>query len=311
MAPTSLGSGIDIQYFDNDVRPQDDFYRHVNGAWLSSTQIPADKGRYGSFDKLNDDTLEKLRGLIERLPESAVAGDPEQQKIVDLYHSFMDEAALQRLDLSPLAAELARVTALKRKTQIPALIAHLAVLGISAPYVPRIEQDARDSSRYVFDLRQGGLGLPDRDYYLQDDPQLSQTRASYLKHIETMLHMAGQANAAQQAHDILALETELAKVQWSKVENRDPVKTYNRFELPQLAQLAPGYQWNSYLAAAGVAGKIDYLVIDQPSYISAFNKLLQQTPLAIWKCYFRWRLLSEFAPFLSARFVDEGFAFYG
>ncbi len=293
------------------MRPQDDFYRHVNGAWLSSTQIPADKGRYGSFDKLNDDTLEKLRGLIERLQESAVAGDPEQRKIVDLYQSFMDEATLQRLDLSPLAAELARVTVLKRKTQIPALIAHFAVLGISAPYVPRIEQDARDSSRYVFDLRQGGLGLPDRDYYLQDDPQLSQMRANYLKHIETMLKMAGQARAAQQAHDILALETELAKVQWTKVENRDPVKTYNRFELPQLGQLAPGYQWNSYLAGAGVAGKIDYLVISQPSYIAAFDKLLQQTPMAIWKSYFRWRLLSEFAPFLSARFVDEDFAFYG
>ncbi len=306
-----MRSGIDIQYFDNDVRPQDDFYRHVNGAWLSSAQIPADKGRYGSFDKLNDDTLEKLRGLIERLQESAVAGDPEQRKIVDLYQSFMDEATLQRLDLSSLAAELARVTVLKRKAQIPALIAHFAVLGISAPYVPRIEQDARDSSRYVFDLRQGGLGLPDRDYYLQDEPQLSQMRANYLQHIETMLKMAGQARAAQQAHDILALETELAKVQWTKVENRDPVKTYNRFELPQLGQLAPGYQWNSYLAGAGVAGKIDYLVINQPSYIAAFDKLLQQTPLAIWKSYFRWRLLSEFAPFLSARFVDEDFAFYG
>jgi len=306
-----LGSGIDIQFIDKSVRAQDDFYRYVNGVWLNSAEIPADKGRYGSFDKLNDDTLEQLRALVERLQEAGDAADPDQQKIVDLYAGFMDEAALERLDLTPLAAEFARVAALKRKAQIPGLIAHFGALGIGAPYVPRIQQDAKDASRYVFDLGQGGLGMPDRDYYLLDDQRLAQIRASYLRYVEAMLQMAGQPGAAQQARHILKLETELAQAQWTKVENRDPIRIYNRFELTQLADLAPGYQWDTYLAGAGVAGKLDYLVISQPSYISAFNTLLRQTQLTIWKSYFRWRLLNEFAPFLSQRFVDAHFAFYG
>ena len=310
-AATSLGSGIDIQYIDGSVRAQDDFYRHVNGKWLNSAEIPADKGRYGSFDQLNDDTLEQLRALIGKLQESADATDPDQQKIVNLYADFMDEATLERVELTPLAAEFARVAALKRKAQIPALIAHFGVLGVVAPYVPRIQQDAKDASRYVFELVQAGLGMPDRDYYLLDDPRLTQIRASYLQYVEAMLRMAEQPNAAHQARDILKLETGLAQAQWTKVENRDPIKTYNRFELAQLPELAPDYRWDSYLAGAGVAGKIDYLVISQPSYISAFNRLLQQTPLTIWKSYFRWRLLNQFAPFLGQRFVAANFGFYG
>ena len=315
-APTALGSGIDLQFFDNSVRAQDDFYRHVNGTWLNSTEIPADKGRYGSFDKLSDDSLEQLRTVVERLTQSADAADPDQRKIVELYASFMDEAALEKLDLRPLASEFARIAALKRRSQIPGLIAHFSLLGVGAPYRPQVHQDARDATKYVFDLHQGGLGMPDRDYYLENDDRLQQIRARYLQHVETMLRLAGDSAAgepaaAQEAHDIVALETALAKVQWTKVENRDPVKTYNRVELTQLARLAPGYNWKAYLSDAGVAGKVDYLVISQPSYITAFNELVARTPLPVWRSYFRWRLLSEFAPFLSKKFVDENFAFYG
>ncbi len=315
-APTALGSGIDLQFFDNSVRAQDDFYRHVNGTWLNSTEIPADKGRYGSFDKLSDDSLEQLRTVVERLTQSADAADPDQRKLVELYASFMDEAALEKLDLRPLASEFARIAALKRRSQIPGLIAHFSLLGVGAPYRPQVHQDARDATKYVFDLHQGGLGMPDRDYYLENDDRLQQIRAKYLQHVETMLRLAGDSAAAepaaaQEAHDIVALETALAKVQWTKVENRDPVKTYNRVELTQLARLAPGYNWKAYLSDAGVAGKVDYLVISQPSYITAFNELVERTPLPVWRSYFRWRLLSEFAPFLSKKFVDENFAFYG
>ena len=315
-APAALGSGIDLQFFDNSVRAQDDFYRHVNGTWLNSTEIPADKGRYGSFDKLSDDSLEQLRTVVERLTQSADAADPDQRKLVELYASFMDEAALEKLDLRPLASEFARIAALKRRSQIPGLIAHFSLLGVGAPYRPQVHQDARDATKYVFDLHQGGLGMPDRDYYLENDDRLQQIRAKYLQHVETMLRLAGDSvagepAAAQEAHDIVALETALAKVQWTKVENRDPVKTYNRVELTQLARLAPGYNWKAYLSDAGVAGKVDYLVISQPSYITAFNELVARTPLPVWRSYFRWRLLSEFAPFLSKKFVDENFAFYG
>jgi predicted metalloendopeptidase len=154
--------------------------------------------------------------------------------------------------------------------------------------------------------------MPDRDYYLDDGERLAQIRAKYLQHVETMLRLAAPDTvAAQQAGDILALETALAKVQWTKVENRDPVKRYNRVELKQLPALASGFDWKTYIKDAGIAGKVDYVVVSQPSYITGFNALLDSTPLPVWKSYFRWRLLSEFAPYLSKRFVDEDFAFYG
>jgi predicted metalloendopeptidase len=306
-----LLSGIDTQYIDDSVRAQDDFYQHVNGKWLASTEIPADKGRYGAFDKLTDDAKDQLRGIVEGLLVSLDATDPDQRRIADLYASFMDEAALERLGLKPLRAELASIDALTKPAGIASLIAHFNRLGIAAPYTPQVHQDARDSTRYAFDLVQDGLGMPDRDYYLQNDAKLRHIRAQYEKHIETMLRLAGGKNAANDARDILALETALAAVQWTKVENRDPVRTYNKVELANLAALAPGYDWHSYLADAGVAGKISYLVIRQPSYITRFNEIVQHTPLAAWKAYFRWHLLSDSAPYLSRRFVDADFEFYG
>jgi predicted metalloendopeptidase len=304
-------SGIDTRFIDDSVRAQDDFYRHVNGKWLASTEIPADKGRYGAFDKLTDDAQDQLRGIVEGLLTCADATDPDQRKIADLYASFMDEAELERLGLKPLDAGFARIDALGDAAQIPCLIAHFNRIGVAAPYTPRVHQDARDSSKYVFDLTQDGLGMPDRDYYLQNDARLRQVRERYEEHVAKMLALAGGSNAANDARDILALETALATLQWTKVANRDPIKTYNRVEIGALANLAPGYNWEAYLADAGVAGKIGYLVIRQPSYITGFNEILHQTSLTVWKAYFRWRLLSDFAPYLSKIFVDEHLAFYG
>jgi len=310
-ATPALQSGIETQYFDQNVRAQDDFYRHVNGKWLDTTEIPADKARWGSFNKLDDDAQEALRLLIEE-----TSRDPnrrpgsEAQKIGDLYNSFMDEARLEQLGLQPLQAEFARIDALSDKQQIPALIAHLAAISVTTPYVPYVHQDNRDSTRYIVDLYQQGLGLPDRDYYLKpDDEKLSDTLHKYQTHIATMLGMAGDHDAADAAGAIVKLEGALAQVQWTKVENRDPVKTYNKVTLQDLPALAPGYNWKAFLDEGGISGKADYLIISQPSYITGFNKLLQDTPLAAWKSYFRWHLLSSYAPYLSKRFVDEDFAF--
>ncbi|HWG77038.1 MAG TPA: M13-type metalloendopeptidase [Steroidobacteraceae bacterium] len=308
---TALVSGIATQHFDASVRPQDDFYRYINGKWLDTTQIPADKGSYGSFVKLQDDSMDQLRGIIEALEKPGGATTPDQQKIAALYASFMDEAALQGLGDRPLQGEFARIEALKSKRQIPALIAHLNRIGVTAPYTPSVHQDAKDSTHYVFDLGQDGLGLPDRDYYLQDAAQLKQIRAAYQTHIEHMLKLAGDQDAAHEAQQIMALETSLARVQWTKVENRDPVKTYNKYPFAKLAALAPGYDWKAYLADSGVAGRTNFLVISQPTYITAFDQLIGSTPLPVWKSYFRWQVLNAFAPFLSKPFVAENFAFNG
>ena len=308
VAPAAPGSGIATEYRDSAVRAQDDFFTHLNGKWLATAEIPADKASWGTFAKLADDLLPQLRVIIEGAGADPQAG-PDGRKIGDFYASFMDQQTLEGLGLSPLTPELARVVALQGKQDIPALIAHFNRVGVGAPYGIAIHQDAKDSTKYVADIGQSGLGLPDRDYYLEAGK--ADTRAKYQLHVAKMLALAGDQHGADHAGAIIALETELARAQWSKVENRDPVKTYNKVELAQLDALAPGYDWHAWLQTSGIAGKADYVIVSQPSYLQGFNQVLAKTPLATWKAYFQWQLIHAYAPYLSQPFIDENFAFYG
>jgi len=311
--PVHLTSGVDPADFDQAVRPQDDLYEHVNGGWMARHPIPPDKAWYGVFIKVRDDTLAELRKIVEGLAaDPAAARDEDARKIRDLYASFMDERRLDALGLEPLAPELARIAAISGKDQLPELIAHFNEIGVGAPFRPRIHQDAKDSTRYVVDFYQGGLGLPDRDYYLKDDDaRLKGMRDKYRAHMERMLRMAGEADGAAAASRILALETTLARAQWTRVQNRDPVKTYNPVQVAELSSVAPGYDWKRYLVAADFGGKVESVVLSQPSYVAAVAKAVDETPLETWKSYFRWRLIEAYAPYLSKPFVDEEFAFSG
>ena len=304
-----LGSGIDLQYMDKTVRPQDDFYRYVSGKWLASTEIPVDRARYGSFDLLRDRSEVHSRAIIEEAKADAPAAS-EERKIADLYASFMDQATVGKLGLAPLKGEFARIEALADKRDIPALLAHLLALGVNVPILPSVDQDARDSSRYAIYFSQGGLGLPDRDYYLKDeDAKLFGIRTEYAKHVANMLTMAGEKDAAAQS--IVELETALARLQWTKVENRDPVKTYNKVALSDLGGVIAGYDWPQYFAAAGINDRVGYVIVRQPSFFAGLAKLLADTPLPLWKSYFKWQLLDAYAPYLDERFVDADFAFSG
>jgi len=274
-----LVSGIDTQYIDDTVRAQDDFYRHVNGKWLASVEIPADRGRYDAIAQVTNAVQSQLQEIVAGLAKDADAAHPDERKIADLYASFMDEAALDRLGLKSLHAEFARIDALKDKGQIPSLIAHFNRIGVAAPFAPQVHQDAKDATRYVFDLEQDGLGLPDRDYYLAKDAKLIQVRALYGQHVRKMLMLAGDQSAEQDAKHTVALESTLAEAQWSEVENRNAAKTYNKMEISKLPGLAAGYDWTAYLADSRVTGKSDYLIISQPGYITGFSKILQRTPL--------------------------------
>jgi predicted metalloendopeptidase len=261
---------------------------------------------------LHDNAQTQLRAIIESTQKNpGNAAGSEARKIGDLYTSFMNVDQLETLGLKPLEAEFARVAALRSKNDIPALIAHFNRQGVTAPYDVSVHQDARDATRYVFDVAQNGLGLPDRDYYLKDDDaRLKDVRAKYQAHIEKMLTMAGDKHAADSARKIVALETALAKVQWTKVQNRDPVKTYNKVPVARLAALAPGYDWKSYLRTAGIDGKVDYLIVSQPSYLTGFAAVLKNTPLDVWKTYFHWHVLSSYAAYLPKAFDEQNFAFY-
>jgi len=307
----ALESGIETQYFDPSVRAQDDFYLHVNGKWIQQTEIPADKSGYGPAYQLNDEAQLQLRAIIEAAAKATDrAPGSEAQKIGDLYASFMDEARLEQLGAKPLQPEFARIDAMKSKADIPRLMAHLSEIGVSGPLETYIDQDSRESTRYVAEVGQGGLGLPDRDYYLSEtDAKLKAIRAEYLQHIEKMLALAGDKTAAEDARAVLELETALARAQCTKVQNRDPVKTYNKVALAELPTLAPDFDWKSYLAASKLTGKIDSLIVNQPTYVGGFDKVLQSTPLPVWKAYFKWQLLHAYGNDLSKEFADESFRF--
>jgi predicted metalloendopeptidase len=311
--PQGPVSGIETQYIDASVRPQDDFFKYLNGKWLKETEIPSDKSSWGTFMKLRDDTQPQLRGIIE-----ADAKDPHKkagadvQKIGDLYASFMDEKKLEALGAKPLAGEMHRIAALKDKKGVPSLVAHLSQIGVSTPYGIFVGQDAKESTRYAAHLHQGGLGMPDRDYYLKkDDKRMADTLAKYEQHVARILSLVGDKNAQAKAKAIVAFETELAQAQWTKVELRDPVKGYNKVEVSKLVELMPGYDLKAALAAAGIGNKVDYVIVGQPSYLAGLDQILARTDLATLQAYFQWHLLREFAPFLSKAFVDENFAFYG
>jgi putative endopeptidase len=305
----TLHSGIDLQYVDTSVRPQDDIYRYLNGKWLRNYQLPPDKGLVGSFTALQDTTEEQLRTIVDALDQAPGNDDPDAKKLADLYASYMNEDQLEALGLRPLLAEFAIIDAIKDMNALPSAMAHLVEIGAGAPFNLQIDLDARDSTRYAVILQQSGLGMPDRDYYLKDDAKLAEARVAYRAHIEKMLSMAGQAKAANHAAAILELETTLAKIQWTRVAERDPIKTYNKTALSELAALMPGYDWQRYIHGSGIEGKVDYVIVRQPTYFTSLSKVVNGTPLPVWKAYFKWRVLSAFAPYLSKALVDERFAF--
>ena len=308
----TLAAGVATEYIDPAVRPQDDFYEYLNGKWMKTVEIPADKSSWGSFAKLRDDTLPQLRGIIEKAAAGNPAKGTDAQRIGDYYASFMDEAKLEQLGITPLNGELAKIAALKDKSELPALLAHLGKIGVNVPYDFGIHQDNKDSTKYVADIYQSGLGMPDRDYYLKaDDAKLADAKAKYLTHVEKTLALAGDKNAAANAKAIVDFETELAKVQWTKVELRDPIKAYNKVPLADMGKVAPDYDWNGYLQATGIAGKTTYVIVSQPTYLKGFAEISNKTSLDTWKAYLTMHLVDAYANYLNKAFVDERFDFYG
>jgi predicted metalloendopeptidase len=308
----TLNAGIATQYIESSVRPQDDFFEYLNGKWLKTVEIPADKSSWGSFMELRENTLPQLRGIIEKVATKNAAKGTDEQRIGDFYASFMDEARLEQLGATPLKGELDKIAALKDKSELPAMLAHLGKIGVGVPFDFGIHQDNKDSTKYVADIGQGGLGMPDRDYYLKaDDKKLAETKAKYQEHVQKMLAMAGDQHAAANAKAIVDFETEIAKVQWTKVELRDPIKAYNKVNLADMDKVAPGFDWKTWLDTTGLSGKSTYVIVGQPTYLKAFVDVSNKTSLDTWKAYLSLHLIESYGSFLSKNFVDERFDFYG
>ena len=301
-----LKSGIDRSNFDPRMRPQDDFYRYVNGGWLSRNPIPADSVRISAASQVNDATQAQLKVIVESADQSK---DADLQKMAALYASFMDEAAAERQGLRPLRAELRRVEGLSSSRDLPKLMGELGQIDVRVPIVNSILNDSHNPDAYVQILHQWGLGMPGRNYYLGDEPRIKQIRAAYLAHVGRMLRLSGDKAAEANAVQVVALETNLARAQWSIADDSDPVKTDNRYSLDKLQAYAPGLDWKAFLVANETHGLTDDFVVSEPAYLRAVAELVTRTPLPTWKSYLRYQLLSAYAPFLSKDFVDEGFDF--
>ena len=306
MAADAPISGIQKADMNSAARPQDDLFEYANGTWLREVPIPPDRSSYGVDSLMAERALVQMRELIESARTST---EPEARKVGDLYTSYMDEERIERAGLVPIKAELQQVAMIKRAAEIAPLMAHLDRIGVASPIRTYVSPDSKRSTQYAFWLSQGGLGLPDREYYLSNDAKLLEFRTKYRAHIEKMLVLLGDEQPAKEADDIFALETELAKIQWTPVANRDSQKTYNPQTLAQLATLAPHVAWQDYLDKAGVSAPLPTLIVRQPDYLQGLSGLLQSTPLATWKEYLRFRMLSSRAPYLTKAFVDEDFAF--
>jgi putative endopeptidase len=303
-----LRSGIDRTTFDLTVRPQDDLYRFVNGRWLDTVEIPPDRPRYGAFDALAEESEARVRAIVEATAATSQVPGSDGQKIGDLYASFMDEAAVEALGVDPIRADLAAVAALRDATDLAELLAKFGREGVSGAFGSYVGQDARQSDQYAFYLVQGGLGLPDRDYYLEE--RFARERERYREHLETMFTLAGLDDPAGAAARVFALEMRLARDHWSRIESRDRDRTYNKLTLEELARLAPSFAWERFLTTLG-AGSAGEVVVAQPSYFEALDAALREVPLADWQDWLRWQVLKSWAPYLSRDFVEAQFAFYG
>jgi putative endopeptidase len=300
-------SGIDFSHFDRSVRLQDDLFSAVNGHWLKTTTIPRDKASYGSFIELRDLSDQRVHALLDAIVTGPVTGG-DAARLGALYRSFMDEARLDERGLAPLAPVLARIRAIDSRAALADYLGSAQADGDSLPLNAGVDQDPGDSTRYLVMLAQGGLGLPDRDYYLGADARFKTAREAYRRYLAQLLSLAGESGAVARADAVLALETRIAAAQWSPTANRDPHKTYNPLTPEALARRAPGLDWSRYLAAAGLGG-VGRLNLMQPDYAVAFSQLVAQAPLDVWRDYLMLRHVNRVAPLLDKRLADTHFAF--
>ena len=307
-APRSLG--IDTTNFDRSVRPQDDFFRFVNGGWLKRTEIPSDAPRWGTFDELDERSREAMRTILEDAAKSSAPAGSEERKVGDFYASFLDSARVESLGVSPLKAELAQIAAVTSATALAPEFARLARLGVARPFNVGVGPDQKKSAVNIVQVGQSGLGLPDRDYYLMQDERMKTVRQAYQDYLARLFTLAELPDPTGAASRVLALESAMATRQWDRVRNRNRDLTYNRMTGAELVAKMPHFDWASFFSTTGL-GSPSAVIVLQPDYLVAADSLLANTPIATWREYFAAKLLDAYANELSSPFVQARFDFRG
>jgi predicted metalloendopeptidase len=305
-APALGAFGVDLSAIDGAVDPGDDFYRYVNGAWLDTFKIPDDYSSYGSFTVLAERSEERLKAIVDELGEVRAAAGSSEQKVRDFYAAYLDQDAIAKQGLSPLAEDFARIDALDTPEALGAYFFDPSIRS-RAPISPIISTDAKRPERYALYVGQSGLGMPNRDYYL--DEKFADDQAKYQAYIETMLRLAGQADPTGAASRIYALEVEMARVHWDPAKRRNRDLTYNLKTIEQLEAFAPGAPWAAMLAAAGLGDRTEVIVREDDA-VASLAALLAATPIETWREYLKFHLVNANADVLPAAFDEASFAFF-
>ncbi len=306
-APTFGAWGFDDKGMDKKQSPGDNFYGYANGTWAKNTPIPADKSNYGMFTVLGDKSDERTKEIILNASKEPGA---DAKKIADFYNSFMDEAAIEAAGLKPVQGELDAIAAIKDEKGLLEMFAWNARHFRTAPFVTLVGQDDRNPEVHIAGLGQGGLGLPDRDMYDAKNKQFAAVREGYKKYLAQMFGLIGAKDADKRAAAVYALEEKIALTHWTRVQNRDPQKTYNKLTIDALQKQASGIDWKPWLAATGLA-KETAINVNQPSAIVGEAKLVKSQPLAVWKDYLTIQMLTDNAPYMAKQFVDTRFEMFG
>lgn len=306
--------GLDTAGMDLSVRPQDDFFRFVNGTWADKTPIPADRSSYGTFAILGERAQEAVRGILEAEAIKPAAPGSIGQKVGGFYRSFSDEAHIESLGIKPLAGELAAIAGINSTRDLPRAFARAARLGMPLPLSVGVSQDPQHSDAYAVLMSQSGLGMPDRDYYLRPDERFVAIRQAYSEYIAKLLTLAGATDPALAATRILAFETTIARHQWDRARNRDRNATYNKMTVDALQTATPAFDWRTYFSLvlpAATAPALKDVIVRQPDYLRAIGEAMTATPIETWKDYLIFGLLASYADDLPAAFVNAQFDFNG
>ncbi len=309
----TLGNwGFELSGMDRTVKPGDDFYRYANGAWYDTAVIPADRTGTGPFVDLDIESESRVRRILNEL-ETKKDPSPEEKKVTDLYKSFIDTAEIERLGLAPAQKALDAIAAAKTPDDIARLMGRVG-LQLDGPVRAGIGSDDKNPDAYAASLRQAGLGLPDRDYYLIDEKNTAAARAAYRPYISQIFNLAGVAEADAKAARIFDLENAIAKIHWTRADRRDAEKTYNPMTIAELERFAPGFSWRIYLAERGITdpkGAERHVIVSEKSAFPGLAALFAATPVEVWKDYLTFHCLSSHANNLPKRFDEAQFAFYG
>jgi len=307
---------LDLSAMDKSVDPCGDFYTYSCGGWMKANPVPPDQSSWGTYGKLQDENLAQLRTILEEAAKAGADKSSTVQKIGDYYASCMDESAIDKLGSSPLAPEFDRIANLKSKTELAEYLSTsqfpTPIFGSGSLFTFRSTQDAKNSAEVIAEADQGGLSLPDRDYYLKDDNQSKELRNAYVAHVQKILQLLGDKpeQAAEEATTVLRIETELAQSHMTRVERRDPQKLYHRMSVAELAKLSPSFDWAEYLKKNGLASA-NSLNVAVPEYFRTMSTAVEKESLADWKTYLRWHAAHAAATYLSSAFDKENFNFYG